>query len=87
MTEKQNAFTGKRLLGIKEFCEYCGIGTCTAREWGKEIGAERRIGRRVLYDRMAIDAEIDRLGSGEEDAALHVWEKSACSGESRGEEE
>lgn len=86
MNKERNAFAGKRLLGIKEFCEYCGIGTCTAREWGKEIGAERRIGRRVLYDRIAIDAEIDRLGSGKEDAALHVWEESACGEESRGEE-
>lgn len=86
MNEKQNTFAGKRLLGIKDFCEYCGIGTSTAREWGKEIGAERRIGRRVLYDKTAIDAEIDRLGSGE-DAALHLWEESVQGEESRGEEE
>ena len=80
----KNAFNGKRLLDVRELCTYCGIGTCTAREWGKEIGAERRIGRRVLYDRMAIDAEIDRMGSGETSDAFHVLEDTGRP-ESRGE--
>lgn len=65
MEHESKATMGKRLMGIKELCEYCGIGECTAREWGREIGAERRIGRRVLYDRVVIDREIDQLGSGD----------------------
>lgn len=80
----ENAFNGKRLLDIKELCTYCGIGTCTAREWGKEIGAERRIGRRVLYDRVAVDAAIDRLGSGDTSDALHMLEDAGME-ESRGD--
>lgn len=70
--------TMKRLLDVKELCAYCGIGICTAREWGREIRAERRIGRRVLYDRMAVDKEIDRMGRGEASSALHEWEGSVA---------
>lgn len=80
----ENAFNGKRLLDIKELCTYCGIGTCTARDWGRDIGAERRIGRRVLYDRVAVDAAIDRLGSGDTSDALHLMD-GANMEESRGE--
>lgn len=80
----KNAFNGKRLLDVRELCTYCSIGTCTAREWGRDIGAERRIGRRVLYDRVAVDAAIDRLGSGEEFDALHLLEDTGRP-ESRGE--
>lgn len=80
----ENAFNGKRLLDIKELCTYCGIGTCTARDWGRDIGAERRIGRRVLYDRVAVDAAIDRLGSGDAPDALHVLEDAGME-ESRGD--
>ena len=68
--------TEKRLLDVKELGKYCGIGICTAREWGRDIGAERRIGRRVLYDRVAVDKEIDRMGRGDE--SLHEWEGGAA---------
>ena len=64
-------FTMKRLLDVKELGAYCGLGVCKAREWGREIGAERRIGRRVLYDRMAVDREIDRMGRGKASSARH----------------
>lgn len=66
-------FAVKRLLDVKEVCEYCGIGVCNAREWCKTIGAERRIGRRVLYDRLVIDAEIDKIGRGEGTVAPYVY--------------
>ena len=61
----------KRLLDVKELGAYCGIGVCTARKWGREIGAERRIGRRVLYDRVAVDKEIDRMGREKSSSARH----------------
>lgn len=66
-------FSMKRLLDVREVCAYCGIGLCRAREWGKAIGAERRIGRRVLYDRFAIDAEIDKIGRGEGTVKPYVF--------------
>lgn len=53
----------KRLLSTKEVQRYCGIGKNTARDWGREIGAERRIGRRVLYDKAIIDRALDNAGA------------------------
>ncbi len=50
----------KRLLNISELTQYCGIGRNTARDWGKAIGAERRFGKRVLYDRVIIDRALDQ---------------------------
>ena len=61
-TQMNHDLTGKRLLDVKELCAYCGIGIC----------------RRVLYDRMAVDKEIDRMGRGEASSALHEWEGSVA---------
>lgn len=55
----ENAFDSKRLLDIDELCFYIGVARNAARAWGRAIGAERRIGARVLYDRVAVDAAID----------------------------
>lgn len=63
----------KRLLDVKEASVYCGISRGMVREWCREIGAERRIGRRVLYDRLAIDSEIDKIGRGEGTVAPYVY--------------
>lgn len=51
---------GKRLLSVKELAEYTGLGLTRATEYGKELGAVYRIGRRVLYDRKIIDLAIDK---------------------------
>lgn len=52
----------KRLLSIPEAGAYCGLGRSKITEFAQEAGAVRRIGRRVLVDRAALDAAIDRLG-------------------------
>lgn len=54
-----NVFNGKRLLNRAELCTYIGMGHVRAEEWAREHGALKRIGRRVLYDRVAIDKAID----------------------------
>lgn len=51
--------TEKRLLDIKEVCEYLSLGRNKSIEFAKSIGAERRIGRRCLYDKKAIDHYLD----------------------------
>ncbi len=51
--------TEKRLLPLKEFCIYSSLGQHTARKFAADIGIERRIGRRVLYDRAAFDRWCD----------------------------
>jgi len=52
----------KRLLSIKEVCTYIGLGKCAARELMDEIGATRKFGRRVLFDKIVIDASLDKMG-------------------------
>lgn len=48
----------KRLLNIKEVCTYIGVGQTQARRYMDEIGAVRRFGRRVLFDKVVIDSAI-----------------------------
>lgn len=47
--------TEKRLLNLDEFCCYSGMGQKTARKFAKAAGIEKRIGRRVLFDRALFD--------------------------------
>lgn len=49
----------KRLLNIKEVCTYTGIGQTRARQYMDEIGATRRFGKRVLFDKKVIDSALD----------------------------
>lgn len=51
----------KRLLNIKGVCSYIGIGQTYARKYMEEIGAIRRFGRRVLYDKKVIDNAISNM--------------------------
>jgi len=50
-----------RLVGRADGAAYCGMGLQTFAAWAKEIGAERRFGRRVLYDRVVIDKKLDSI--------------------------
>lgn len=50
---------GKRLLNTKELCNYIGMGESRGVEWAKGIGAAKRIGRRLLFDRYIIDKALD----------------------------
>lgn len=52
----------KRLLNIKEVCIYTGRGQVAARKYMDEIGATRKFGRRVLFDKTVIDAALDKMG-------------------------
>ena len=49
----------KRLLDVKEVCNYLSLGRNRAVEFAKSIGAERKIGRRCLYDKVVIDRHLD----------------------------
>jgi len=48
-----------RLLDIDELRIYTNLGRNNAMKLGEEIGAERRIGRRVLYDKRVVDRYFD----------------------------
>lgn len=51
--------TEKRLLNIREFCFYAGLQRKLAGRLAKEIHIEKRIGRRVMYDRVLFDSWCD----------------------------
>lgn len=61
INEKEN-FSSKRLLDAIEVCTYTGLGRCAARAFMDEIGATRKFGRRVLFDKTVIDAALDKMG-------------------------
>lgn len=50
----------KRLLTIQEASQYIGLGTRNTRSYMEEIGAVRKFGSRVLFDKNVIDQELDR---------------------------
>lgn len=52
------SLTEKRLLNITELMAYTGMGYVRAMEWGKKIGACRRYGKRVFFDRLIVDETI-----------------------------
>lgn len=58
-TAIKNNIVEPRLFNIKELCSYCGLGENRAAEMGAAAGARRQYGKRVLYDRLAIDRYID----------------------------
>ncbi len=49
----------KRLISVKELCSYVGLGRSKAVIWGRDIGAEFRIGRRSLFDKQIIDKVLN----------------------------
>lgn len=54
-------YQNKRLLSANEIAEYTGLGRNTARRFAEEAGAVRKYGRRVLFDRFALDRAIDQM--------------------------
>lgn len=51
----------KRMLSADECCSYLGLGRNKAREFAEAAGARRTYGRRVLYDRVKLDAALDAM--------------------------
>lgn len=59
---KADNYTEKRLLDAKEVCTYVGMGRHGCRAFCEQIGAVRKIGGRVLFDKTVIDAALDKMG-------------------------
>lgn len=47
-------------MNAKEVCLYLNLGLNRGVEFAKSIGAERKIGRRCLYDKAVIDRYFDK---------------------------
>lgn len=53
--EERIPLTEKRLLDVKEFCCYSGLGRDAAYKVGERMGITKRNGRKVLFDRVLFD--------------------------------
>lgn len=51
----------KRMFDANETCIYLGLGRNRGIEFAKAAGAERRFGRRRLYDKKVLDKALDDL--------------------------
>ncbi len=51
----------KRMFDANETCVYLGLGRNKGIEFAKSVGAERKIGRRCLYDKKVLDAALDAM--------------------------
>ncbi len=50
----------QRLLSYKEAKSYLGVGESSLRKLANEIPCTKRIGKRVLFDKVALDKYIDQ---------------------------
>ena len=51
---------GKRLLSTREAATYLGVGLKKARDYCEKVGAVRRFGKSILFDRVIIDQALNR---------------------------
>ena len=58
----------QRGLTVSEGCAYTGLGISSFKRFADLAGARMRFGRSVRYDRVKLDAAMDRL-AGVEDKA------------------
>ena len=58
-------YYGKRLMNLDEFMHYTSMNRVRGKEWAKEIGAMKHIGRRVFFDRVIIDRVLDEINEKE----------------------
>jgi len=52
-------FRSKRMLSELEARAYTGLGRTSVRKLGEQLNCIYRFGRRILYDRVLIDAYFD----------------------------
>lgn len=53
----------KRLLDVREGAMYTNMGMHSFRQWCESIGAVRRFGKSVRFDRHVIDNALDEMGA------------------------
>ena len=55
------AIRDTRMLDLQQGCIYTGMGRTTFTKWCNEIGAVRRFGNLVRFDKVVIDRAFDAL--------------------------
>ena len=61
---KERKITGNsevRMLDVDGLCAYISMGRTRAVEFAKAAGAEKRIGKRCLYDKRILDEALDLM--------------------------
>lgn len=62
----KGAIEDTRMLAADQAEQYTGMGRTTFRAWADKIGATRKFGRRVMFDKVVIDRALDAMAvSGE----------------------
>ena len=61
MTVKECHEVEPRMLTQKQAEVYTGLGRNSLTDFARRIGARRKVGRTVLYDRVILDAGLDAL--------------------------
>lgn len=56
---KQAEIENTRMLDAVQGATYCGMGRTTFRKWAEQIGAVRKFGQLVRFDKKVIDAALD----------------------------
>ncbi len=57
-----------RYMDAQTLAAYLSLGVINAREVGKKAGARRQIGRRVVFDREKVDAYMEKMCGGDDQA-------------------
>lgn len=52
-----------RMMSWDQGAAYTGLGRTMFRSWAREIGATKKIGRRLLFDRNIIDQYLNEMPS------------------------
>lgn len=50
-----------RMLSADQAGQYVGMGRNTFRKWADQIGATRKFGSRVMFDKVVIDRALDMM--------------------------
>ena len=57
---KETCYTeNRRYVNLREFANYAGIGITNAKKAAVAIGAEKKIGKRCVYDLKALDEHFE----------------------------
>lgn len=63
LTRQQVDLNEVRLLTPEQLSAYLSLGIASATKFGKECGANRKFGKRIVYDRLTIDKALDRMSA------------------------
>lgn len=55
------AIEDTRMMNLQQGCIYTGMGRTTFTKWCNEIGAVRRFGSLVRYDKVVIDRALNSM--------------------------